>query len=461
MNATILIVDDDPNVRENLSAILGAEYHVQLAATAEQAHEQLAGGEAELALLDLHLQGRAHDRSGLEILKAIRRQESRPVGVIMFTVENDVATAVEAMQLGADHYLSKTCSDEELLLVVRRVLGNVRLQRAQWLKEQEREEEPDQIIGEAPALVQVIEQADRIADRDSPVLILGESGTGKELIARRLHDHSWRRRQKQPFVAVNCAAVPEALAESEFFGHDPGAFTGARKERRTGKFEYADLGTIFLDEIDSMPPALQAKLLRALDMQAFEPLGSNRKIRLRARLVAATKRDLQEAVGAGSFREDLYFRLKGVTLKLPPLRERTEDIPQLVHYFLQKLNRKHGQLIEQVDEEAMQNLMRYKWPGNVRQLYHEIQRIFDLADAETRGITSAMLSENLRQPRLSSSRQFRELPAENLTLREATDLLKQRMIKAAMEKAHGNITHAAETLGLSRRGLQKMLTHLS
>jgi two-component system response regulator AtoC len=454
MNATILIVDDDPRWRETLNEVLGGEYNVQLAATMEQAYELLAGGEAELALLDLHLHGRAHDRSGLEILKTIRRQESRPLGVIMFTVENDVPTAVEAMQLGADHYLSKTCSDEELLLVVRRILENVRLRRAQVFAEQQSEDESEQIIGRSPALVKVLEQADKLANRESTVLIIGESGTGKELIARRLHDDSWRKEQKQPFVAINCAALPANLVESELFGHEKGAFTGAIKQR-LGKFELADQGTVLLDEVDTMPLELQAKLLRALEARVFERVGGNSQVRLRARLIAAAKSDLQNAVAAGKFRDDLYFRLNGVTLQLPPLRERVEDIPLLVHYFLQKLNRKYGRGLEQVDAEAMQRLVSYHWPGNVRQLHHVIEGVYYLAEPGTRGITAAMLSEYMS--RLAQEK-FLRLEIDSLTLPEATELLKQQMIKAALEKSGNNITQAAKSLGLSRRGLQKMLS---
>jgi len=457
MKATILIVDDDPSMRENFSAVLGAEYQVALAASVKEAQEQLAGSEIDLVLLDLHLGGRnARDRSGFEILKSLRRERTWPVGVIMFTVEDDVATAVEAMQLGANDYLLKTCSDDELKIVVREVIDHARLQRAQLASEQQWEDEMDDIIGQSPAMVNILEEVGRLADRDGPVLIIGESGTGKELIARRLHERSWRRQQKQPFVPINCMAIPEALAESELFGHEPGAFTGATK-RRIGKFEFADQGTVFLDEIDGMPLALQGKLLRALDVKIFEPLGGNRKVRLRARLVAAAKSDLLAAIKAEKFREDLYYRLQGAVLTLPPLRERPEDIPLLVQYFLRKLNQQYGRRIETVTAETMEILQRYTWPGNVRQLYHEMEQMVELAEEGTLSLAADMLSAKLRRESAVRPNQLFFQPAESMTLPEAMELLRNQMIDAVLEKVNGNITQAAKILGVTRRGLQKML----
>ncbi len=458
MKATILIVDDDPSMRENFSAVLGAEYQVELAASVKEALEKLAGSEIDVVLLDLHLQGRkAHDRSGFEILKSIRREQAWPVGAIMFTVENDVATAVEAMQLGANDYLLKTCSDDELKAVVREVIDHVGMQRTRLATKQDWEDQTSDIIGESPAMAQILKDVDRLANHDGPVLIIGESGTGKELVARRLHEHSWRWEQDLPYVTINCAAIPEALAESELFGHEPGAFTGAGKKRRLGKLEIADRGTVFLDEIDSMPLALQGKLLRALDVKVFEPLGGNRKVRLRARLVAAVKSDLREAIKEKTFREDLYYRLQGAVLTLPPLRERPEDIPRLVQYFLWKLNQQYGRRIEEVTAETMEILQRYTWPGNVRELYHEMEQMVELAEKGTFSLTAAMLSAKLRPDSAARSSQlFFQLP-ESMILPDAIESLKSQMIGDALEKANGNITQAAKILGVSRRGLQKML----
>jgi DNA-binding NtrC family response regulator len=458
MKATILIVDDDPSMRENFSAVLGAEFQIELAASVKEAQEKLAGSDIDLVLLDLHLGGRnARDRSGFEILKSLRRERAWPAGVIMFTVEDDVATAVEAMQLGANDYLLKTCSDDELKVVARKIIDHVGMQRARLASEQDWEDQTSDIIGESPAMVKILDEVDRLANHDGPVLIIGESGTGKELIARRLHERSWRWEQRLPYVTINCAAIPEPLAESELLGHEPGAFTGASKKRRVGKLEIADRGTIFLDEIDSMPLALQGKLLRALDVKTFESIGGDRKIRLRARLVAAVKSDLSRAIKQKTFREDLYYRLQGAVLTLPPLRERRADIPRLVQYFLRKLNLQYGRQIEEVAAETMEILQRYHWPGNVRELYHEMEKMVELAEEGTACLSADMLSTKLRRDSaVRPSEHFFALP-ESMTLPEAMELLRGQMIEDALKKANGNITQAAKILGVSRRGLQKML----
>ncbi|MCI0699368.1 sigma-54 dependent transcriptional regulator [candidate division KSB1 bacterium] len=456
MKTTILIVDDNAGLRETFGAALSAKYETRLAATVDEGKARLEDGEVDLVLLDLHLQARGLDRSGFEILKWIRSELARPIGVIMFTVEEDVSTVVEAMKLGADDYLSKNCSDDELLVKVEKAIANLRAQRAQFVAEQQSHDERDRIIGEAPALKKVLAQADKLADKDGPVLILGETGAGKELIARRLHEQSWRKKHQQPFVAINCATIPESIAESELFGHERGAFTGAQ-QRRVGKFEWAGQGTIFLDELDCLPLELQTKLLRALEDKVFERLGGNRQIRLRARLVAAAKSDLPQAVEAGNLRTDLYYRLKGVTLGLPPLRNRLEDVPLLVDYFLKKFNRKNGLTIETIEESAMQALLAYRWPGNVRELRRELERIFDLSEPGTRHIQLDMLSENIRQAAGAASQPLLVQTNESLTLHQAKSLLQRQMVDEAMRQANNNITKAAEKLGLTRRGLQKIL----
>jgi DNA-binding NtrC family response regulator len=374
----------------------------------------------------------------------------------MFTVEEDVSTVVEAMKLGADDYISKNCSDDELLVKVEKTISNLRAQRMQFVAEQQSHEGRDRIVGEAPALKKILAQTDKLADKDGPVLILGETGTGKELIARRLHEQSWRKKHQQPFVALNCAVIPENLAESELFGHERGAFSGAQ-QRRIGKFELAEQGTIFLDELDCLPLDLQAKLLRALENKVFERLGGNRQIKWRARVVAAAKNNLPQAVQRGNLRPDLYYRLNGITLELPPLRHRPEDIPSLADYFLKKFNRKNGLTIETIEESAMQTLMAYRWPGNVRELRRELERIFDLAEPGTRCITLDMLSENIRQAAGAVSQPLFLQKSNTLTLHQAKSLLQRQMVEAAMREAEDNITKAAEMLGLTRRGLQKIL----
>ncbi len=457
MKTTILIVDDNPGLRETFGAALSTKYETRLAATTGEAKAQLEDGEVDLALLDLHLRPGGNDHSGFEILKWIRSELARPISVIMFTVEADVSTVVEAMKLGADDYIPKNCSDDELLVKVEKAIANLRAQRTQFVAEQQSHDERDRIIGAAPALKKILTQADKLADKEGPVLILGETGTGKELIARRLHEQSWRKKHQQPFVAINCAVIPENLAESELFGHERGAFSGAH-QRRVGKFEWAEQGTIFLDELDSLPLELQAKLLRALEDRVFERLGGNRPIKLRARVVAAAKNNLPQAVQKGNLRPDLYYRLNGVTLELPPLRNRPEDIPSLADYFLKKFNRKNGLTIESIEESAMQALLAYRWPGNVRELRRELERIFDLAEPGVRRITLDMLSEDIRQVAGVASQPLLVQTSEPLTLHQAKSLLQRQMVDEAMRQANKNVTKAAELLGLTRRGLQKMLS---
>lgn len=457
MKTTILIVDDNAGLRETFGAALSTKYETRLAATLDEAKAQLEDGEVDLALLDLHLQPGGHDRSGFEILKWIRKELARPISVIMFTVEDDISTVVEAMKLGADDYLSKNCSDEELLVKVEKAIANLRAQRAQFVAEQQGHEEKDRLIGNAPVLKKILAQVDKLADKDGPVLILGETGTGKELIARRLHEQSWRKKHQQPLVAINCATIPESIAESELFGHERGTFTGAQ-QRRVGKFELAEQGTIFLDELDCLPLELQAKFLRALEDRVFERLGGNRQIKLRARVVAAAKNNLPQAVEAGKLRPDLYYRLNGVTLELPPLRNRPEDIPLLTDYFLKRFNRKNGLTIETIEESAMQALLAYRWPGNIRELRRELERIFDLAEPGTRHIQLDMLSESIRQAAGAASQTRLVQKNEELTLHQAKSLLQRQMIDAAMRQANDNITKAAEKLGVTRRGLQKILS---
>jgi DNA-binding NtrC family response regulator len=360
------------------------------------------------------------------------------------------------MKLGADDYLSKNCGDEELLIKVQSALEKVRLQRDRFVAEQHEKDDPDLIIGEAPEIKKILKQVDRLADKDETVLILGEAGTGKELIARRLHEQSTRKKNHQPFIALNCAAIPAELAESVLFGHERGAFTGAH-QRQPGKLEVAEQGTLFLDEVDCLPINQQTKFLRALETRIFERVGGNRPIRLRARVAAAAKDNLPEAVAAGKFRADLFYRLNVITFAMPPLRKRPEDIPLLADYFCQRFSRKNGLTIEKIDEAAMAVLLAYRWPGNVRELRHEFERILALAEADTRCLTLDMLSAEILQAVGAAPKKIRRPEDETLTLRQARMLLERQMIDEALQQTNGNVTRAAEKLGLTRRGLQKIL----
>ncbi|MCG3118420.1 MAG: Regulatory protein AtoC [bacterium] len=456
MKTTVLIVDDKPTLREAFRQALSPTYQIRQAATSSAAKAALEDGEVDLVLLDLHLLPGGRDRGGFEILKWIQHELGRPVGVIMCTIADDIETVVEAIKLGADDFLSKNCGDEELLARVQKTVAKVRLQRSRVVAERQSQEETDRLVGESPALKRILAQVDKLADKDETVLILGEAGSGKELIARRLHDNGWRQKQQQPFVALNCAGFPEALAASELFGHERGAFTSAER-RQIGKLELAEQGTLFLDEVDCMPLSLQPQFLRALETKVFDRLGGNHSVKLRARIVAAAKTSLPAAVAADKFRADLFDRLNVIRFELPPLRERPDDIPLLAHYFLKKLSRKNGLQIEKIEEAAMRALLAYRWPGNVRELRHEFERMLALADAGSACITADMLSAQIQQAVGATPKQRLHPPDGALTLRQARMLLERQMIDDTMQQTNHNITKTAEKLGLTRRGLQRIL----
>jgi len=456
MKSTILIVDDTISLRENFATALRPAYHVRQAGTIAEAKEQMEDGEVDVALLDLHLQTRVKDYAGFEILDWIRHDLVQPVGVIMCTVEDQIATVVEAMKRGADDYLSKNCSDAELLVKVQNALQKVRLQRDLFVAQHHGQNDPDPVLGETPEIKKILTQIDRLANKDESVLLLGEAGTGKELIARRLHEKSERHQNHQPFIALNCAAIPNELAESTLFGHERGAFTGAH-QRQPGKLEVAECGTLFLDEIDCMTISQQTKFLRALETRAFERVGGSQAVRLRARVVAAAKNDLPDAVRAGKFRGDLFDRLNVITFKLPPLRERPEDIKLLAEYFCQRFSRKNGLTIDPIDDAAMNVLLTYRWPGNVRQLRHEFERLLALADPGTQRVTREMLSTDILQAVGVTPQRTRRLEGVTCTLRQARMLLERDMIDEALKLTGDNVTQAAIKLGLSRRGLQKIM----
>lgn len=456
MQSTILIVEDNIRIREIFAVTLRANYHVREAGTIAAAKAQMEDGEVDVVLLDLHLQTRVQDYAGFEILTWIRQELIRPVGVIMCTVEENIATVVEAMKLGADGYLSKNCSDAELLIKVQNALSKVRMQRERFVAEHHGEEEPDCLLGETPEMKKIFTQVDRIANKDETVLLLGEAGTGKELIARRLHENSERHKNHQPFIPLNCAALPADLAESILFGHERGAFTGAQ-QRQPGKLEVAEYGTLFLDEIDCMPLTQQTKFLRALESKVFERVGGNAPLRLRARVVAAAKSNLPEAVTAGKFRADLFDRLNVITFKLPPLRERPEDIKLLADHFCGRFSRKNGLQIDKIDDAAMRVLLAYRWPGNVRALRNEFERMLALAEPGTRRITRDMLSTDILQAVGLVPQRTRRAEGGTCTLRQARMLLERDMIDEALQLTKNNITQAAAKLGVTRRGLQKIL----
>ena len=371
----ILVVDDEPDIltllRHRLEQL---GYAVSTAANGPEALRKIASEPPALVLLDLKLPR----VSGLEVLKQIK-QTSPECMVIVMTAYATVEKAVEAMKEGAYDFLTKPLTPGHLELVVQKAFEREALQRAHRLLQQELDWKAHPIIGESPAIQQAIERARRAAQSPATLLLLGESGTGKEIFARAIH--AWSPRRLQPFVVVNCAALSEELIASDLFGHERGAFTGAH-QRKQGKLELAAGGTVFLDEVSEMQPALQSKLLRVLQEHAFERVGGTATIQVDIRVIAATNRDLPQAVKAGTFREDLFFRLNVIPITLPPLRERKEDIPLLVELFVQKHRLKVKKPGMRFTPAALEVLGEYEWPGNIRELENVLERAMVLSTGE-------------------------------------------------------------------------------
>ena len=391
--ASILVIDDDPGIRRGLQEILMAEgYAVITAADGESGLKLLAEQTFDLTLTDLAMPG----LGGLEVLKyLVHHQPECPC--IIITGYGTIANAVTAMRQGAYDYLAKPVDATELRLVVARALDHHRLkwENLQLKKQLHQRYGFANMVGQSEAITQVFELIRKVADTDSTVLILGESGTGKELIAHALHYNSARR--DGPLIPVNCAAIPEELLESELFGHERGAFTHAVRTR-LGRFEQAHGGTIFLDEISEMSPNLQVKILRVLQDHSFERIGGVKTIQVDIRVIAATNQDLEELVARSKFREDLYYRLNVIPIKVPPLRDRLSDLPLLVQHFLEEFSRKRKKPGKRLSPAAMDLLLRHSWPGNVRELENLVERLVTLTEGEV--IDAADLPEKF-QARLS------------------------------------------------------------
>ena len=390
---TILIVDDEKNYLLVLEALLrDAGYEVITCDNASEALEITTSHDLDLVITDMRMPG----VDGMEFLVQLRGLQPE-IPVIMMTAYATVEKAVEAMKRGAFDYVTKPFKNEELILTIRKALEMHRLKQENRLLSQELQErfKFGNIVGKSKVMRQVYEIIEKVAQTRASVLIIGESGTGKELIARAIHFNSPR--SDKPFVSVNCSALPETLLESELFGHERGAFTGA-VTRRKGRFELAHNGTLFLDEVGDMSPALQVKLLRVLQEMRFERVGGTATLQVDARLVAASNRDLKREVELGRFREDLYYRLKVVHINVPPLRERRDDIPLLVHHFLRKVARINGLPVKNVSHEALKYLYQYDWLGNVRELENVIERAVILCDGDE--IRPQDLAEELFQKKL-------------------------------------------------------------
>jgi DNA-binding NtrC family response regulator len=444
--ATVLIADDDPVALELLGEVLTSEGHrVRAAAGGEECLRLAAAEPVDLAIVDL----RMPDIDGVQVLRRLASIQPG-VPVLILTAFATIDTAIEAIREGAYDYLSKPFRMEEVKLVVRRTLEARRLARenAQFRREVEHRYGVQNLVGQSPPMVEVYKLVARVASLDTTVLIQGETGTGKELVARAIHYASPR--ASGPFVVVDCTALPEALFESELFGHERGAFTGALSSRR-GLLETAAGGTCFLDEIGELSTALQAKLLRALQEQAIRRVGGNNWIPVSVRIIAATNRDLKKRVEEGAYREDLYYRLNVVTIALPPLRERLEDVPLLAQHLLDRYARASGKAIAGFAREALTGLSAYHWPGNVRELENAIERAVALSSSEL------IMPEDLPAHAPQDASAAPVMPGSRMSL----DAMKQWYVSKVLDDLGGNKMRAAEVLGIDRGTLYRILKRQS
>ncbi len=466
MGHTILIVDDEPSVRESLKAVLsspaasaadgsvqdgGDDYTVVQAESGEQALALVAQVKPDLILLDIIMPG----LDGIEVLEKLRASD-RLTPIIMLTATKTVKTAVDAMKLGATDYLTKPFDLEELRLIIRQALERVGLeQEVRRLREEVATRYGlDQMIGKCKAMREIFAKIDQLADAKTTVLITGESGTGKELVARALHYKSSRR--DKPFIAINCAAIPDTLIEAELFGHERGAFTDAQ-QRRQGRFELANRGTLFLDEIADISPGTQAKLLRVLQEKEFTRLGGTQNLKVDVRLIAATNTDLEAAMRKGTFREDLFYRINVVPINLPPLRERKEDIPLLLRHLITKKAADRGLPAKSIAPEVLTLLSQYPWPGNIREMENIVEQI--LALGETDQITTGDLPLRLRSG-TTSVQMKDEVTAGRRSFDYAVMEFERELITDALKRANYVQTHAAQLLGISRRILKYKMDSL-
>jgi DNA-binding NtrC family response regulator len=449
----ILVIDDDDSGREALAMLLrSAGYEVTSAATAEIALDLINGEQYQVIVSDLFLP----DKSGLDILPEVHRI-SPATEVIVVTGYASAQTAVRAMKEGAFDYITKPVDFDELKMVVAKALEKQKLLSENiYLRRQlQGRFEFSNIIGSSPAMNIVFERMNRIVKTDSTVLVTGESGTGKELVARALHYNGTRR--DRPFVAVNCSAIPEMLLESELFGHVRGAFTGAIKDK-PGKFEAANHGTIFLDEIGSLPLHLQAKMLRVLQEHEVERVGSNKTVNLHVRVISATNSDLENMVKQGGFREDLYYRLNVIPLRLPPLRERQQDIMYLTTFFLEKQCRLMGRPPCSISKEALEVLEQYSWPGNVRELENLIERMVALTDAAV--ITLEDVPAKIIGEKPDREVFDVEMPAQGIDLVATISRIEHSLILQALKSAGGVKAKAAALMGINRTTLVEKIKRL-
>ncbi len=445
MHERILVVDDDKLVNEFVDETLTrAGYDVTSAMSGEEAVELIEIEDFDLVLSDVRMPG----MGGIELLKAVRRQSPQSL-IIMITAYGTVKNAVEAMKLGAFDYILKPFSPDEIEIMIKKALKfhGLQVENDRLRNEVGRKYSFDSIVGKNKELQDVFDLVKVAADSKATILITGESGTGKELIARAIHYNSPRR--DSAFIRVNCASLPENLIESELFGHEKGAFTGAIKQSK-GRFELADGGTILLDEISEMPLSLQSKLLRVLQEYEFERVGSGKPIKVDVRVIATSNRHLKTEIKEGNFREDLYFRLNVIQIELPPLRNRRDDIPALIDFFLAKYNEENARNVEGISDKALTALMKYHWPGNVRELENIIQR--SVVTCRSNMITPELFPGYIMgRESFDSGDVVLPMP---VTLAE----LEKFAIVEALKFTGGNRTKAADILGITSRTLRNKLT---
>jgi len=459
MKSRILVIDDEAAIRESLRMILEYEdYEFVGASTGQDGISQIQRERPDLVLLDIKMPG----MDGMEVLRKVRTIDDT-LPVVMISGHGTTATAVEAIRSGATDFLDKPLSSERVIVTIQNTLSQFQL------RQENRElklamEAKYEIVGQSPALRKVLEAVRRAAPTNATVMLLGESGVGKELVARTIHRNSARASQR--FIQVNCAAIPEELIESELFGHEKGSFTGAT-EKQIGKFEQADRGTIFLDEVGDMSAKTQAKVLRVLQEQEVERLGSARTIKVDVRVIAATNKNLEEAIQRGEFREDLYFRLNVIPIQVPPLRERREDIPLLVQHFAKLTSEEHNLKSKRFDSRAMESLQRARWRGNIRELRNTIERLMIMSPGDlvrVEDLPAEVLGDAASRPSLADTaaapvRQDRsdiQTPPAG-TLREFKEAAERAFLVDKLRENNWNISKTAEALDTPRSNLYKKL----
>ena len=454
MKPRILIVDDEARMQRLFQINLSPKYEVLTAGDGEQALAVVKSGDVALLVTDLKMPG----MHGMTLLQEAHRIYP-DLPVIIMTAYGTVEGAVQAMKEGAVDYILKPVKMEEMELLIEKTLSVRRLQDENRSLRQELQSVygPTRIVGNHPAIQKIIQLISQVAGTKATVLVQGDSGTGKEIVARAIHYQSDR--ASKPFVVINCAAIPSNLLESELFGHEKGAFTGAIKTKK-GRLELADQGTLFLDEIGEMPKELQVKILRVLEEQKFQKVGGTQDVEVDNRIIAATNKDLKQAVEGGAFRDDLFYRLNVITISIPPLRERKEDIPLLIEYFFKKHREVFKSRAVGVSEEAMKILTDYSWPGNVRELENTLVRAMILCGSDL--IQPGDLPEELER---EEGKEELKLPADREELKQmkkeaqqkAKEEIEKRFIIEALRQGGGNVIRSAEMVGMDRRQFQNLL----